>query len=565
MMVSNHSLRRAALLAVAVVLVAVPAFPQAPTNVGFYTDEFYATAGTPHQFHGYAEGSTEGQIFLWDFGDGTTATGKDPLHTFLAADDHRVSLTVTNNFGSGNETHDQAVQPASGGQLPAVTAFEWFPGIPVTGQQIQFRDKSVGRIVRWRWNFDATLGNTSLEGTDSYAQNPTHTFTTTGRKNVELWVSNLYGRRAIIIFVDVFSSGEALIANFEWSPFNVAANQPTVFRDLSNGATSWSWDFGDGTPAGTEPNPNHFYSTDGQKTVTLTVSGPGGTASTSKQFPCHPTSSQALTAKYTWMPANPKAGEPVQFSDLSLGLPDSWSWTLSDGTQSGVRNLTRTFAEPGNYAVTLLVTKGGTTAEILHTVHVDPAPVPLDAPTGVVATANGTTSVSVTWNAVAGAANYEVYRSSLNAAFAVVSTSPNTTFNDLAVTADRTYLYQIRAIGAAPASPLSAIDAATTVAFTNDPLSAGNVIRAAHITQLRTAVNAMRAAKGLSPTSFTNPTLTAGVSLIRAVHLTQLRSSLVAARSAIGLPALTFTDPTITAGSTVVKAVHIQQLRDAVR
>jgi hypothetical protein len=54
----------------------------------------------------------------------------------------------------------------------------------------------------------------------------------------------------------------------------------------------------------------------------------------------------------------------------------------------------------------------------------------------------------------------------------------------------------------------------------------------------------MRAAAGLAPQSFTDPSLT-GVA-IKAAHVTQLRTALDAARTTIGLPALSYTDSTIT-------------------
>jgi hypothetical protein len=84
-----------------------------------------------------------------------------------------------------------------------------------------------------------------------------------------------------------------------------------------------------------------------------------------------------------------------------------------------------------------------------------------------------------------------------------------------------------------------------------------------HITQLRTAVNAVRAAAGLGAQSFTDPSLPAVK--IKATHVTQLRTALDAARTAIGLPAVSYTDSTITAGSTVLKTAHIADLRNGVK
>lgn len=42
--------------------------------------------------------------WLWDFGDAGTSTGQNPLHSYTAAGTYTVSLTATNQYGSGNET-----------------------------------------------------------------------------------------------------------------------------------------------------------------------------------------------------------------------------------------------------------------------------------------------------------------------------------------------------------------------------------------------------------------------------------------------------------------------------
>ncbi len=65
-------------------------------------------------------------------------------------------------------------------------------------------------------------------------------------------------------------------ANFTASPTSGTAPLTVQFTDQSTGSiTSWSWDFGDGTTS-TVQNPQHTYTAIGTYTVSLTVSGPGG-------------------------------------------------------------------------------------------------------------------------------------------------------------------------------------------------------------------------------------------------------------------------------------------------
>jgi hypothetical protein len=53
--------------------------------------------------------------------------------------------------------------------------------------------------------------------------------------------------------------------------------------------------------------------------------------------------------------------------------------------------------------------------------------------------------------------------------------------------------------------------------------------------------------------------------MIKAVHVTQLRTALNQARSALGVPPIVYTDPTITANTTVVRAAHLIDLRNGVK
>jgi hypothetical protein len=188
----------------------------------------------------------------------------------------------------------------------------------------------------------------------------------------------------------------------------------------------------------------------------------------------------------------------------------------------------------------------------------------LDAPTNVVATATGTSTATLTWNAVSGATGYTVYRSSNNAPFALRTTTASTTFNDSALSANTTYLYKVLATAGVASSPLSAVDATTTTVFTNDPLTTSTTVKLVHITELRTAINAMRTAAGLTAQPFTDPALST-TTKIKAVHLQELRTALDQARAAIGLSPLSYTDPTITVGSTKVKAAHFNALRTGVK
>jgi hypothetical protein len=185
---------------------------------------------------------------------------------------------------------------------------------------------------------------------------------------------------------------------------------------------------------------------------------------------------------------------------------------------------------------------------------------PPPAPASLTATATSTSATSLSWAGVNGVTSYEVWRSSAGSPFSLLKTVSGTSTTDAGLAANATYVYKVRGACGGAYSPL---DAATTIVFTNDPLTAGSVIRAVHVTQLRTAIDAVRAAAGLDPASYTSAV--AAGSLVRRVHVTEMRTALDFARQVIGLTALSYTDATITAGTTRVKAAHITDLRNGVK
>ncbi|MDE2180605.1 MAG: hypothetical protein KGJ40_07140 [candidate division NC10 bacterium] len=102
--------------------------------------------------------------------------------------------------------------------------------------------------------------------------------------------------------------------------------------------------------------------------------------------------------------------------------------------------------------------------------------------------------------------------------------------------------------------------------FTDPTLTArSTLLKAVHVTELRSAINTLRAGNGLAAFGWTDATLTTGTTPAKKVHLDELRTALTQAYQAAGQSAPSYTDPTLVAGSTVIKATHISELRTAVR
>jgi PKD repeat protein len=144
------------------------------------------------------------------------------------------------------------------------------------------------------------------------------------------------------------------------------------FYDLSDKtATSWSWDFGDGTNS-PEQDPIHEYKNAGIYTVSLTATGPGGSDTETKTN--YITVTQMPSAPVAGFSGTPTSGQPpltVNFTDQSTGTVTGWSWDFGDGGTSTLQNPSYTYNSAGVYTVSLTVTGPGGPDTITRTDYID--------------------------------------------------------------------------------------------------------------------------------------------------------------------------------------------------
>ena len=101
--------------------------------------------------------------------------------------------------------------------------------------------------------------------------------------------------------------------------------------------------------------------------------------------------------------------------------------------------------------------------------------------------------------------------------------------------------------------------------FTDDPLGpAVTLVRAVHLSELRTSIDSLRTWRSLAAMSWTDAVITAGVTEIRAIHLVELRSALDAVYAVDGVSPPGWTPDPI-AGVTAVTAAQFEQVRQMIR
>lgn len=152
-------------------------------------------------------------------------------------------------------------------------------------------------------------------------------------------------------------AGTAPTANFNASPRIAIMGNMVTFTDASTGSPkTWSWDFNnDGTEDSSEQNPSFMYPGPGTYTVRLTAGNVYGakTEIKSDYIVVHP----QLVADFTATPLNVPAGQPVQFTDATIGGPAEWQWDFNGDliVDSFQQNPSHTFLTPGVYDIRLSV------------------------------------------------------------------------------------------------------------------------------------------------------------------------------------------------------------------
>jgi PKD repeat protein len=224
-------------------------------------------------------------------------------------------------------------------QTLATNKFDFFNTTVVNG---------FGWISANSWDFGdgTTSTNTHIYG-KTYAAAGTYTVTL---------VATMSPGGCTSIATQVVTVTAATAANFTVTP-NTCGSKVVGFTSTSTGATTYSWNFGDGSPAVTTANPNHTYASDGSYTVTLTINGSVVSTPQTVHVVSNPVVGPIVNA-------GPSAcGNTYTFSNVSTGVNLSYAWTFggaaSTGSTSTTASANRSYSVAGAATVDLVVSADG--------------------------------------------------------------------------------------------------------------------------------------------------------------------------------------------------------------
>ncbi len=256
-------------------------------------------------------------------------------------------------------------------------------------------------------------------------------------------------------------------------------------------------------------------------------------------------------------------------ASISVTSGSTYNWTIMNGTITAGQGTTGiTFTAGASGSVILKANAyGSNNCGITDTRTVTITAVSYNPPTSVEAHVTGATSALVSWTAATGTppGRYNVYRSADAVNYSPAGNTMSTSFADT-VSTNNAYLYKVLSAdsGGGNESVDSNRDLATIVVYTHPTLTAGSsTVQAVDMTELRTAVNAVRTLYGIGAGAYSFPTLTPGSTLVHALDMTELRTNLSTPITGMGFAAPTYTN-TISASS-IIKAIDFTEARNAMR
>ncbi|MBS1765572.1 MAG: PKD domain-containing protein, partial [Bacteroidetes bacterium] len=311
----------------------------------------------PNQVFQFSSSSTGITNYTWNFGQpssggANTSTLANPTHVYGTQGTFSVNLIVEDNNGC----RDTAVANNLINIGTALTpTFTWNKSSGCKPLTVQFTPPSITGVTSYLWNFgDPTSG---AQNTSSSAS-PSHTFASAGTYSVSLFVTTSSGCNGGVTLNNIITVDQPPVAAFNANQTTGCKPFTVQFNNLSSGATSYLWEFGNGTTS-TLAAPSVTYTTAGTYTVRLHAYSANGCETIEEKI--NYITVNEIKANYSSTPRSGCSPLNVTFNSSGSTGAVSWLWDFSDpasgaANTSTLANPTHTFITQGNYIVQLIVT-----------------------------------------------------------------------------------------------------------------------------------------------------------------------------------------------------------------
>jgi PKD repeat protein len=291
----------------------------------------------------------------WTLGDGTSAGGESPTHTYAAAGSYSVTLSMVVVGTYAQVSHTESVTvTVTASNAPPTAAFTH----ACTDLSCNFTDTSSdedGSIVSRSWAFG--------DGGTSTTRDPGHTYAAAGTYTVALTVRDDDGAKTTVArSVTVTAANVRPTATFTYGCTDLRCDFTDGSSDSDGTIVSRSWDFGDGTGSSVR-HPDHTYAAGGTYRVRLRVTDDDGASRTFARDVTVSAPPEAPVVSFS----HECAGLVCTFTDTSTYPVDGIWWDLGDGAFTFGPTPTHAYAAAGSYEVTLGIVVAGTNNQAFHT------------------------------------------------------------------------------------------------------------------------------------------------------------------------------------------------------
>jgi gliding motility-associated-like protein len=298
--------------------------------------------------------------YLWDFGDNSSSTNKNPQHTFIndleVSENYDIKLVVESDYGCKDSSFTQVTVASridAKFTMPSATGCSPF--------STNFTDVSNGDIASWQWYIDGNLHSS----TNSASRTFTNTTSNNTIHNIKLVVTNAGPgvckdsvTKQITVYPQVFANiGQDVTEGC--NPLDVQFTHTSSNNPIMN----YLWDFGDNSGS-TDKNPQHTFSNDLEISEDYNIK-----LIVESDFGCKDSAFSQVTvasridAKFTMPSAAGCSPFTTSFTDVSTGDIATWQWYVDDNLQSSTNsaNVTLTNITDNNttHNVKLIVTNSG--------------------------------------------------------------------------------------------------------------------------------------------------------------------------------------------------------------
>lgn len=221
--------------------------------------------------------------FDWDFGDGSTGTGKVVAHAFGTGGSYTVTLTVVDSVGTSSTpvTHTVTVAATT---IPTGVSVTSSPSPPIARQAATFTATATAaanhRIVSYQFSWG--------DGDNNSTSSPViqHTYAQSGSYLITLTVRDDLNQSATGYTVVNVSSGLTAAFTLSKSGTTITFDASTSSSQVASTIADYAWDFdndGNYDTNGTSPITAHDYGSNGTYRATLRITDNRGVTATSTQ------------------------------------------------------------------------------------------------------------------------------------------------------------------------------------------------------------------------------------------------------------------------------------------